>query len=123
MNMTLIIRWADDRKNIWMRYSIKLRHRKYIERYGFLLFGKTFGNKYWKKIMDAATKTGINAAKATSKKVVQKPAEATGNLERTKPMKLLQQANQKRISQSHNKRMRWMKCKKSTYHKKSVKES
>ena len=56
--------------------------------------------------MDAATKTGINAAKATSKKVVQKPAEATGNLERIKPMKLLQQANQKRISQSHNKRMR-----------------
>ena len=89
-----------------MRYSIKLRHRKYIERYGFLLFGKTFGNKYWKKIMDAATKTGINAAKATSKKVVQKPAETTGDLERTKPMKLLQQANQKRISQSHNKRMR-----------------
>ena len=34
--------------------------------------------------MDAATKTGINAAKATSKKVVQKPAEATGKFGKNK---------------------------------------
>ena len=30
--------------------------------------------------MDTATKTGINAAKAASKRVVQKTAEATGDL-------------------------------------------
>ena len=30
--------------------------------------------------MDTATKTGIDAAKTTSKRIVQKPAEATGNL-------------------------------------------
>ena len=30
--------------------------------------------------MDTATKTGINAAKTTSKRVVQKPTEATGDL-------------------------------------------
>ena len=36
--------------------------------------------KYGKKLMDSATKTGIDAAKATSKRVVQKTAEATGDL-------------------------------------------
>ena len=30
--------------------------------------------------MDTATKTGINAAKTASKRVVQKPVEATGDL-------------------------------------------
>ena len=33
-----------------------------------------------KKLMDTATKTGIDAAKTASKRVVQKPAEATGDL-------------------------------------------
>ena len=33
-----------------------------------------------KKIMDTATKAGLDAAKNTSKRVVQKTAEATGDL-------------------------------------------
>ena len=33
-----------------------------------------------KKLMDTATKTGIDAAKPASKRVVQKTAEATGDL-------------------------------------------
>ena len=33
-----------------------------------------------RKLMDTATKTGIDAAKTASKRVVQKPAEATGDL-------------------------------------------
>ena len=33
-----------------------------------------------KKLMDTATKTGIDAAKIASKRVVQKTAEATGDL-------------------------------------------
>ena len=41
---------------------------------------KKFGNKYGKKLMDTATKTGIDAAKTTSKRIVQKTAEATGDL-------------------------------------------
>ena len=36
--------------------------------------------KYGKKLMDTATKTGIDAAKTASKRVVQKTAEATGDL-------------------------------------------
>ena len=63
-----------------MRYSIKPKFRKYVKDYGFLSFAETFGNKYGKKLMDTATKTGIDAAKNASKRVVQKTAEATGYL-------------------------------------------
>ena len=38
------------------------------------------GDKDGKKIMHAATKTGINAAKTASKRFVNKTAEATGDL-------------------------------------------
>ena len=39
-----------------------------------------FGDKHGKKLMDTATKTGIDVAKTASKRVVQKTAEATGDL-------------------------------------------
>ena len=39
-----------------------------------------FGDKYGKKLIDTATKTGIDAAKTASKRVVQKTAEATEDL-------------------------------------------
>ena len=38
------------------------------------------GDKHGKKLMDPATKTGLDAAKTASKRVVQKTAEATGDL-------------------------------------------
>ena len=43
-------------------------------------FARKFGDEYGKKLMDTATKTGIDAAKTASKWVVQKTAEATGDL-------------------------------------------
>ena len=43
-------------------------------------FARKFGNKYGKKLMDTATKTGIDAAKFASKRLVQKTAEATRDL-------------------------------------------
>ena len=55
-----------------MRYSTERRSRKYIKGYGFLSFARKFG--------DTATKTGIDVAKTASKRVVQKTAEATGDL-------------------------------------------
>ena len=58
-----------------MRYSTEPKFRKYVKGYGFLSFARTFGNKYGKKLMDTATKTGLDAAKIVSKKVVQKTAE------------------------------------------------
>ena len=43
-------------------------------------FARKFGDKYGKKLMDTATKARIDAAKTASKWVVQKIAEATGDL-------------------------------------------
>ena len=63
-----------------MRYSTQPKFRKYVKGYGFLSFARKFGDKYGKKLMDTATKTGIDAAKTASKWVVQKTAEATGDL-------------------------------------------
>ena len=67
-----------------MRYSTQPKYRKYVEGYGFLSFAKKYGDKYGKKLMDTATKTGIDAAKTTSKRVVQKTAEVTGDLIKNK---------------------------------------
>ena len=54
-----------------MRYSTGPRFRKYVKGYGFLSFARKFGDKCGKKLMDTTTKTGIDAAKTTSKRVVQ----------------------------------------------------
>ena len=62
-----------------MRYSTEPRFRKYVKGYDFLPFAKKFGNKYGKKLMNTATKAGIDAAKSSSKRIVQKTAEATGD--------------------------------------------
>ena len=67
-----------------MRYLIKPKYRKYVEGYGFLSFARKFGDKYSKKLTDTATKTGIDAAKTASKRVVQKTAKGTGVLIRNK---------------------------------------
>ena len=50
----------------------------------FLSFARTSGEQYGKKLIDTATETGIDAAKTASKRVVQKTAEATGDLIRNK---------------------------------------
>ena len=63
-----------------MRYSREPIFRKYVKGYGFLSFARKSGDKYGKKLMDTATKTVIDATKTSSKKVVQKAAEATGDL-------------------------------------------
>ena len=63
-----------------MRYSTEPRFRKYVKGYGFLSFAIKFGDKYGKKVMNTASKPGIDAAKTASKGVVQKTAEATGGL-------------------------------------------
>ena len=63
-----------------MRYLTEPKFRKYVKEYGFLSFAKQFGDKYGKNLMDTATKTVIDAAKTASKRVVQKTAEAAGDL-------------------------------------------
>ena len=53
-----------------MRYSTEPGFWKYVKGYGFWSFARKFGDKYGKKIMNTATKTGIDAAKTASKRVV-----------------------------------------------------
>ena len=52
-----------------MRYSIEPRERKYIKGYGFLSFARNFGNKYGKKLMNTAIKTGTNFNSKYGKKI------------------------------------------------------
>ena len=63
-----------------MRYSTEPKFRKYIKGYDFLSFARKFCDKYGKKLMDTATKTGIDAAETASKRVVQKTVENAGDL-------------------------------------------
>ena len=71
-----------------MRNLTEPKIRKHVKKYGFLSFLKTFGYKYGKKSVDAAKKKKkkkkkkkvIDAAKSTSKRAIQKSAEATRDL-------------------------------------------
>ena len=46
-----------------MRYSLEPKYRIYVQGYDFLSFAGKFGDKYGKKLMGTATKTGINTEK------------------------------------------------------------
>ena len=82
-----------------MRHSLEPEYRKYVKGYGFLSFALNFGDKYGKKLMNTAIKTGTNFnskygkkltdtaiktskdfATIAGKKIVHKSAEATGDL-------------------------------------------
>ena len=82
-----------------MRHSLEPEYRKYVKGYGFLSFARNFGDKYGKKLMNTAIKTGTNFnskyvkkltdtaiktgkdfATIAGKKIVHKSAEATGDL-------------------------------------------
>ena len=63
-----------------MRYLIEARLRKYVGGHGFLSFARYSVINMVKKLMDTATKTGIDAAKTPSKRVVQKTAKVTRDL-------------------------------------------
>ena len=82
-----------------MRYSIEPRERRYVKGYGFLSVARNFSNKYGKRLMNTAMKTGTNFnskygkkltdtaiktgkyfATIAGKKIVHKVAEATGDL-------------------------------------------
>ena len=58
-----------------MRYLTEPKYRKYVEGYDILSLARKFSYKYGKKLMDTGTKTGMDAAKTASKRVVQKIPE------------------------------------------------
>ena len=63
-----------------MRHSTEKKYRKYVKRYDFLLFARNLVINMAKNKWILQKKTGIYAAKTASKRVVQKTAEATGDL-------------------------------------------
>ena len=67
-----------------MRHSTKPKFRKYIKEYEFLSFARKFGDNYGKTWMDTDTKKRTDTTKTASKRLVQKTAEATGDLIRNK---------------------------------------
>ena len=58
--------------------------RIYVKGYGFLSFtikmSKNLSCKYSKKLLDSAKKSATDTIKTTSKRVIQKTTEATGDL-------------------------------------------
>ena len=103
-----------------MRYSIEPRERRFVKGYGFMSFARNFGNKYGKKLMNTAIKTGTNFnsqygkrltdtavktgkdfATIAGKKIVHKTAEATRDLIRNKIADKITSASKK----SHNEEM------------------
>ena len=74
-----------------MRHSIEPRERRYVKGYGFLSFARILGthatkvaknlnNKYGQKLADSAKKSAADALKFAGKRVIQKTAEASGDL-------------------------------------------
>ena len=82
-----------------MRHSLEPENRKCVKGYGFLSFARNFEDKYGKKLMntaiktgthfnskygkkltDTAIKTGKDFATIAGKKIIHKSAEATGDL-------------------------------------------
>ena len=51
--------------------------RKYLKGYRIFSFARNLSNRYWKQLLYIATKTGLDALKTDSRKLVHKVAEAT----------------------------------------------
>ena len=67
-----------------MRCSIEPRDRRHAKGYGFLSFAKNIdknvSSKYCQKHVDSAKESATDATRTSSKRAIQKPAEATGDL-------------------------------------------
>ena len=105
-----------------VRYSVQPRNRIFVKGYGFLSFAKNMGenigknirknlsDKYTQKILDHIKRSATDALKTTSKRVIQKTAEATGDLICNKMLiklrwsqKTSQQNNSKTVTNEHGK--------------------
>ena len=96
-----------------MRYSTESKYKKYVKGHSFLSFVRKFGDTYGKKLMDTATKTGIDAAKTASKRVIQKNPEATGDLIGNKIANKITSLVEQKVTKKR-------KYKKYTYHQKKT---
>ena len=63
-----------------MRYSIEPRERRYVKGYGFMSFARNFSDEYSKYLMDKGIDVSKKFTKTAGKKILNKTAEATGDL-------------------------------------------
>ena len=67
-----------------MHYSVQLWDRIFVKGYGFLCIGKNLcknlNSKYSQKPLDHTKQSATDALKTTSKRAIQKTAEAAGDL-------------------------------------------
>ena len=85
-----------------MRYSLEPRDRIYVKGYGFMSFARSMSNKYGKKLADTAKKSATDAVKTTSKRVIQKTAEATGDLISNKIADKITSVSKKKSNNDNN---------------------
>ena len=68
-----------------MKHSIEPRDSIYVKGYGFMSFARSMSNNQGKKLVDTAKKSATDTVKPTSKRAIQKTAEASGDLKDNKP--------------------------------------
>ena len=85
-----------------MKYSIEPRNRIYVKGYEFMSFAKSMSNKYGKKPVDTAKKSGTDAIKTASKRAIQKTAEATGDLIGNKIADKITSASKKKFNNNND---------------------
>ena len=96
-----------------MRYSIEPEERRHVKGYGFLSFAKNIStyaakvaknmsNKYSQKLVDTAKKSATDATKTASKRAIQKPAEATGDLVGIKIANKITSVSKKSLKKPHD---------------------
>ena len=89
-----------------MRYSIEPKDRIHVKGYRLLPFpknmGKTLSNKYGQKLLDSGKESTADAIKTASKTVIQKPAEATGDLIGNKIADKIKNVPKKPSKELHN---------------------
>ena len=119
-----------------MHYSVQPRDRIFVKGYGFLSFAKNMCRNIGKniaknlsvklspgmlamrqKLLDHAKKSAIDALKTSSKRVIRKTAEATGDLigneiadRITKVSKTLPQNNSETITNEHDQEIPTERC-------------
>ena len=108
-----------------MRFLVQPRDWNFVKGYGFLCFSKNMGKnicknirknlngKYSPKILDHAKQSATDALKTSSKWVIQKTEEATGDLidnkiaiEITRVSKNLQENNSEAVTNENDKEIR-----------------
>ena len=78
-----------------MRYSVESRDRIYVKGYGFL-------SKYGQKLHDSTKKSTTDVINTASKRVIQKTAEATGDLIGNKTADKITSVSKKPFKELHN---------------------